>query len=177
MTTTIIDQLSAELNALPELWTVPPGAQIAYAERRKSLIDRLYAARASLDLLAEVTPEIANLTKWVQTLRGIRQECCVSLEALPANDRTRPAMSVRAGLRISIAGIDGQFDFANEGYPCDLLLFMRLNALGYSGPKHAPWNPLALLGSLPAAEERLARLVKRRDEAQATLDSLSNAQV
>jgi hypothetical protein len=144
-----------------------------HEEQRALLIRRINVAGSAKATLAEIEPQIVELTKQQADLTAIREECCAELLAMQPRSQNRAEMDALQATKISILILDGRFDVHTEPYPAPLPLFMKLHTRGYMGPPHAPWNPMAsLFGSLPSIETRLGILRKRRDEAHTLLESV-----
>jgi hypothetical protein len=159
--TTTIEQLQADLAALPVEQAIDPRL------KRHILDARITAARNETSTLAELDALIVDTTTWRDHLVEWRKTFCDELLALPKGD-------LRAqGLKLSIIQIDRGLDFWNEAFPARIPLDDLMAAAGYQpdGKTLAMSCGACWRGSPPVVEKRLRDLQKRRDDAQARLDA------
>ena len=167
-----LEQLQTELDALLDPMDVPgtPRERETYESTRRDLAARIRTVRSAQETLTEVTPLIAEFTKWQADLTGWRKALADELLALHHNDVRQHT------LRISIQMIDrGRRVAEGSGYDVEN---SRLGQLmvesGYVASPSVdgaiPQLPWA--GSLPVIEQRLRELTRRRDEAQRQLDAI-----
>jgi hypothetical protein len=171
----LLDALHAEFNVMldpldiPRSWT--PRELDTYEERRALLQRRISNVELARRSQAEAEAHIAELTPQREDLSTIRVECVDELAACSQNDtHDRSVQRNIDALKKSILAIDGQLDVYGRMVmlPAPFPVFEKLKARGYLATDG--WNPMR--GSLPALEAKLEQLQKKRDDAQAVIDSV-----
>jgi hypothetical protein len=146
----------------------------AFYGKRAALDARIFTLRNAPNDIEKLDPQIAAIKKWCDHLTAWRTEFTKRIAALPASadSRTRAQEQEVAGLTAAIKNIDFGCRYSNEWAVIAGPLRERIMAAytpTWDMPTLDPWA--VGYGPLPTAQQRLAELTKRRDEAQARLDA------
>jgi hypothetical protein len=163
------EDLIARRRGLPNAVDVlnTPAAQEDNWNQRQTLDKRLNSISAADETLAEVNPELSELSKQREVLLAIRQRHADAMAPL-AGATDRASANRREGLRCGIGCIDGRVDPVADGYLADMPLLKEAREAGYPP---TPENPLGgFFGALPTIEHRIRHLENLRADAERSIE-------
>jgi hypothetical protein len=136
---------------------------------------RVSAVQLATTTLTHWVPPISE-ERWCDQLREWRKLLCDELAELPDRERTAHQSGTFRNLTLSIAMIDGAGGTYGTGYSLETLRLgemMRIAGHAHIGAdvQRNYAGELRWPGSLPEIEQRIARAMQERDDAQAQLDA------
>lgn len=141
----------------------------AYCAHTATLDGRILRARDAVATLLDLEPKLVPDMRWRADLTLWRDQFCKALLAMKPGDRSREAMELQNGLRLSITVIDrGCGTWPNGAVMLGGPLVDVITATGAYFQAERPGVPW--FGSMPEVEHRIADMQKRLATAQAQLD-------